>query len=356
MRRSLLMALSFGLVLVAPVGAQEGGAPSAAAPERPPIGPACQADALREFDFWLGEWRVTNAAGQEVGRNHITQVSDGCALLEEWTAAGGGTGTSLNTYDPATGHWNQYWVGGGGTRLHLEGGLDGESMSMSGRRMTNNGEIIDRITWTPLPDGRVEQRWDQSSDGGETWTTGFQGFYERSAAKASAGADAGASPATGTGPTACVNEQAHGFDFWAGTWKVESRRRDAAGTWQESTNRWRAETVLGGCAFVDYANGDFGTGRLRGMGTRYYDPAADRWYITWMSTEQPGAFETWEGSFEDDGTAEFFTQIETPNGGLLSRIRWWDIEEDSAEWEHAISRDDGDTWIPTWRMTLSRSS
>lgn len=158
------------------------------------------------------------------------------------------------------------------------------------------------------------------------------------------------------GPTACVNETAHQFDFWAGTWNVESRRRDASGAWQETRNQWRAEEVLGGCVFVDYADGDFGTGRLRGMGTRYYEPAADRWYITWMSTEQPGAFETWEGGFDEDGTsAEFLTEVPTPNGPIRSRIRWWDIRENSAEWEHAISRDDGATWIPTWRMTLRRS-
>lgn len=158
------------------------------------------------------------------------------------------------------------------------------------------------------------------------------------------------------GPTACVNATAHQFDFWAGTWNVESRRRDASGAWQETRNQWRAEEVLGGCAFVDYADGDFGTGRLRGMGTRYYEPRADRWYITWMSTEQPGAFETWEGGFDEDGiAAEFFTEVQTPSGPIRSRIRWWDVRENSTEWEHAISRDDGATWIPTWRMSLRRA-
>jgi hypothetical protein len=173
-----------------------------------------------------------------------------------------------------------------------------------------------------------------------------------------AAAQDGSEPDAGSadGPTACVNDTAHQFDFWAGTWNVESRRRDANGEWQETRNQWQAETVLGGCTFVDYADGDFGTGRLRGMGTRYYDPGADRWYITWMSTEQPGAFETWEGGFDERGTsAEFFTEVPTPNGPIRSRIRWWDIREDSAEWEHAISRDDGATWIPTWRMTLRRA-
>ncbi|HSR42289.1 MAG TPA: hypothetical protein VLL48_08960 [Longimicrobiales bacterium] len=36
---------------------------------------------------------------------------------------------------------------------------------------------MDRITWTPLSGGRVEQRWDLSSDGGESWETVFRGIY-----------------------------------------------------------------------------------------------------------------------------------------------------------------------------------
>jgi hypothetical protein len=119
-----------------------------------------------------------------------------------------------------------------------------------------------------------------------------------------------------TDPTACVNETAHEFDFWDGTWNVDSRRLDASGAWQETRNQWRAEEVLGGCAFVDYADGDFGSGPLRGMGTRFYDPGANRWYITWMSTEQPGGFETWEGRFDEDGTsAEFSTEVVTSADG-----------------------------------------
>jgi len=30
-----------------------------------------------------------------------------------------------------------------------------------------------------LPDGRVRQFFEQSTDGGETWTTWFEGFYTR---------------------------------------------------------------------------------------------------------------------------------------------------------------------------------
>lgn len=33
----------------------------------------------------------------------------------------------------------------------------------------------ERITWTPNADGTVRQHWEQSTDGGKTWTTAFDG-------------------------------------------------------------------------------------------------------------------------------------------------------------------------------------
>jgi hypothetical protein len=43
---------------------------------------------------------------------------------------------------------------------------------------------LNRITWTPNPDGTVRQRWDQSTDSGATWTTVFDGLYARPATAA----------------------------------------------------------------------------------------------------------------------------------------------------------------------------
>jgi len=160
---------------------------------------------------------------------------------------------------------------------------------------------------------------------------------------------------TAAGPTACVNEASHRFDFLAGEWIADSRRIDESGAWHETRNPWSVETVLGGCAFVDYVDADFGSGRFRGMGTRYYEPDADRWYITWMSTVEPGVLEIWEGGFDESGDGRFYQEIDTPSGAVISRIRWWDIRERSVEWEHALSRDGGETWAPTWRMTLRRA-
>ena len=38
-------------------------------------------------------------AGKPAGTNRIESVMKGCGLLEQWTSAGGGHGTSLNFYD-----------------------------------------------------------------------------------------------------------------------------------------------------------------------------------------------------------------------------------------------------------------
>jgi hypothetical protein len=38
---------------------------------------------------------------------------------------------------------------------------------------------LQRIAWTPLPDGRVRQLWEASNDGGKAWATVFDGYYSK---------------------------------------------------------------------------------------------------------------------------------------------------------------------------------
>ena len=61
----------------------------------------CSAPEYRQFDFWLGDWDVTNPAGKPVGHNHVTQEYGGCVLQEHWSGSGGSLGSSFNIYDPA---------------------------------------------------------------------------------------------------------------------------------------------------------------------------------------------------------------------------------------------------------------
>ncbi len=140
---------------------------------------ACSAPENRQFDFWLGRWRVTTPGGKLAGTNVVTREYGGCVLQEHWSGTGGSRGSSFNVYDPARKLWHQTWVDNGGTLLLLDGGFRAGAMTLTGRTPTAKGTRIDRIVWTKRPDGAVRQLWRTSSDGGATWQVAFDGLYRR---------------------------------------------------------------------------------------------------------------------------------------------------------------------------------
>ena len=115
----------------------------------------------------------------QVGTSEISRVSAGCAVREQWMAANGQGGASLNYYDESDHEWHQDWVGGDGTILHLHGGLQGEAMILRNQMKTRKGTLRNRITYTPLPGGKVRQEWAMSTDEGATWQISFLGTYEK---------------------------------------------------------------------------------------------------------------------------------------------------------------------------------
>ena len=134
----------------------------------------CSGPEFRQFDFWLGSWLVRKPDGTVVGTNEISRISGSCAVREQWSGKTGNTGMSLSYYDPTDKKWHQDWVGSDGHILHLEGGLAGNDMVLSHVAGAN----VDRVAWTPLPDGKVKQVWELSTDGGRTWKSAFIGIYE----------------------------------------------------------------------------------------------------------------------------------------------------------------------------------
>ena len=125
--------------------------------------PPCTDEVYRYFDFWIGDWEVHDEDGERQGSNRIEAILGGCALQETWTGESGSTGHSLNTVDRHTGRWHQTWVDSNGLLLLLDGGLEEDSMVLTGPGVGRDGDpITHRITWTPLDDGRVRQHWQGS--------------------------------------------------------------------------------------------------------------------------------------------------------------------------------------------------
>ncbi len=143
--------------------------------------PCSHQKSFHDFDFWIGEWDVHVANGTLAGTNSIRAEERGCVLVERWRASSGGTGMSINYHDVPSGQWVQSWHAEGGTQINIRGGLTDEGMLLVGEiHYVGNGTTAPfRGLWTPLPDGRVRQFFEQSNDGGETWTPWFEGFYSR---------------------------------------------------------------------------------------------------------------------------------------------------------------------------------
>lgn len=304
--------------------------------------PPCSEPIQSAFDFWIGSWEVRLGDGSLVGHNTIREMAGGCGLAENWRGVSGSVGESLNWVDPGDGRWHQLWLDRSGQVLRLAGGPDGEGMTLQGTG--RDPELLHRISWTPMDEDRVRQLWQVSSDGGESWSELFDGYYSRLPE----------SETSAIGVARCDTPEGRRFDFWPGEWRVRSRTRASDGEWHSAVGVWRAEAVLGGCGFVDFTTGDYGQGTMSGMGTRFYDPQQDRWVLTWISTLNPGQIGVWEGRFGTDGTGEFYRETETADGPVRSRIRWLDVREDAAEWDHSVSRGGGSEWRIMWEMEFTR--
>ncbi|EDM73964.1 hypothetical protein PPSIR1_00787 [Plesiocystis pacifica SIR-1] len=141
---------------------------------------ACNAEKRREFDFWAGRWIVHVPDGRLAGHNVITIEQGGCALVERWDSAGGGTGVSTNYWDPRNDQWVQNWISSDGTIIQLAGGLDeAGAMVLVGTIIGPDGsEGKMRGVWTLLEDGRVRQTFEVAKDESD-WTLWFEGLYTR---------------------------------------------------------------------------------------------------------------------------------------------------------------------------------
>lgn len=139
----------------------------------------CRADpAVRQFDFWLGDWSV-RIGGTEVGTNRVHAIVDRCALLENWESPGQ-TGKSINYYEPHTRRWRQIFIFDSGQVHDYTGEWDGQVMRFTARVPRPGGTLADqRMTFFPAARDSVRQLIEQSVDGGRTYQATFDAMYVR---------------------------------------------------------------------------------------------------------------------------------------------------------------------------------
>ena len=190
-RSSDFVALGFVLITAAVIA----GAGSARAQGTPPASPAavappppplpCTAPEAKQFDFWLGEWKVAWDASPGMpagtGVNRVARILDGCAIEENFRTdeADPLLGRSLSVWNPARKQWQQTWVDNQGSYLDFTGGLKDGRMSLSREGVGRDGRrIVQRMTFEDVRPDALVWRWESSADGGH-WKTDWLIRYTR---------------------------------------------------------------------------------------------------------------------------------------------------------------------------------
>ena len=145
-------------------------------------------DGARDFDFWMGAWRVHNRRLRERLKGSTTwdefestsvarPLLGGAANQDEYRTdfAGGFIGMSFRFFDRATKQWAIYWADSrkGVLDPPVVGSFAGDTGIFEATDIFEGRPIRVRFTWSRVTTGTP--RWEQafSMDGGETWETNW---------------------------------------------------------------------------------------------------------------------------------------------------------------------------------------
>jgi len=136
-------------------------------------------DALRQFDFWLGRWRLTWDGGE--GTNVIEPEFDGRVIVERFDGRPGTPlrGLSMSVYDADAGVWRQTWVDSDGRYLDFAGGMDGDDMDLRRDGTVEGSPAVFRMRWHEIGPNSLRWDWECSTDAGRSWRTLWAIAYER---------------------------------------------------------------------------------------------------------------------------------------------------------------------------------
>lgn len=173
----LLIAL-LGAARSLPAAAQ--GTQPSATPAAPSAAP-CTAPECSQFDFWLGDWKLTWQGGS--GTNKVTCDLDGCVIHEHFDTDPGQPqplrGESVSMWNPQLKKWQQTWVDNQGSYLDFTGGWAGGKMTLSRKTVRAGKPWHSRMIFYNITRDSLDWSWEGSADLGKTWKPSWQIHYVR---------------------------------------------------------------------------------------------------------------------------------------------------------------------------------
>jgi hypothetical protein len=136
----------------------------------------------RQFDFWLGDWAITNANGSNEASSRVYLALGQYLVVESWDDGRNHKGENLFAYNADDKTWHGMFADNQG-RVHVfTGNVSGGRAEFYGPSQGPSGEaVLNRIRVVRLATNKVEQSWEKSTDNGASWTVVFKGEYARKA-------------------------------------------------------------------------------------------------------------------------------------------------------------------------------
>lgn len=148
-----------------------------------------------DFDFLVGDWIVDNerlrqplAEGDQdwyatrATARSITLHNGAISIDEMWYPELGFAGSSIRTYERATGIWSIHWVNSGTGTLQapVRGRWEEGSLTATGPDLYAGKPIIARYLWHSITP--TAATWEQafSPDDGSSWETNWIMHWQRS--------------------------------------------------------------------------------------------------------------------------------------------------------------------------------
>jgi tetratricopeptide (TPR) repeat protein len=144
--------------------------------------PCANDERHHSFDFWIGEWTVTQN-NQLAGSSSVQPILGHCTIFEQWESVNATFGKSFNYYDPAHDHWRQIWIGDSGSIIEFTGEARDGGIFYTAETIDpkDGGVTLHKFEFTKIAEDGVRQYWETSTDAGESWQTIWDGRYERRA-------------------------------------------------------------------------------------------------------------------------------------------------------------------------------
>lgn len=151
----------------------------------------CADRAVRDFDFWIGDWHIDQSILRQDGtwlelpaQTSVTATLNGCALIERWEGevmffwegmneSETLSGLSVRAYDPTTGQWYIHWMDTRAPRFdqpYVGRFVNGQGVFFR-RWETPEGNRVGRVTFDDITANSVRWALAISSDDGRSWQT-----------------------------------------------------------------------------------------------------------------------------------------------------------------------------------------